>query len=127
MSEQMRSVDLDSGLLAAFDEHLQQVGGLQPRTSQGMLLQARRVLGWHREHRPGERLSDLTRSDVLDLACHTSAACATNRTRSVATSYTRSFLRYLQWAEIIVTDRQHPRGWATPRDRDSVRPIRSGL
>jgi integrase/recombinase XerD len=91
-------------LLAAFEEHLRQVRGLQPRTCDGMLLVANRVLGWYREHRPGQPLSAVTGEDVLALSSHLSALSANDRTRSVATSYARSFLRFLRWAGVVDED-----------------------
>jgi site-specific recombinase XerD len=101
---EQEALDADGQLLVAFGEHLRQVRGLQPRTCDGMLLVARRVLGWYREHRPGQPLSAVTGKDVLALASHFSALSANGRTRSAAASYTRSFLRYLGWAGVVDED-----------------------
>lgn len=96
--------NLEDSLLAAFNDHLRDVRGLQPRTRQGMQLTARRVLAWYHDAQPDQPLSALTGRDVLRLAGHMSALCKTDRTRSVTTSYVRSFLRYLHWAGIVHED-----------------------
>jgi site-specific recombinase XerD len=90
--------------LVAFEEHLRRVRGLQPRTCEGILLEARRVLEWHQIHRPGQPLSSLTGQDILALVSHRSALCGTDRTRSGTVSYLRSFLRYLHWAGVVDVD-----------------------
>lgn len=94
----------ENPLLTGFEEFLLHVRGLQPRTCQGELLVARHILTWYSDHRPGRPLSALKGEDVLTLSGHMSASCATNGTLSVTASYMRSFLRYLQWAEVVSED-----------------------
>lgn len=115
--------DPDTTLLAAFDEHLRDVRGLQRRTREGMVLGARRVVRWYRATRPGRPLSSLSGEDVLSVAGHLSAACATDGSRSATVSYVRAFLRYLEWAAVVDSDlaRLVPR---TPRWRLAHLPAR---
>ena len=57
--------DPDIGLLTAFTAFLRDVRGLQPRSIEGALLNARRMLQWFRDASPGRPLAELDRKDVL--------------------------------------------------------------
>jgi integrase/recombinase XerD len=85
-------------LLAAYVQYLRQVRGLQPKTCEGLMLVARRLLKWHQQHRRGQTLSTMTGENVLALVHHFLSLHANDYTRSSTTSYIRSFLRFLQWA-----------------------------
>lgn len=90
-------------LLAAYAEHLVQVRGLQPRTCEGLLLAARRLLEWHLAHRPDQSLATMTGEHVLTLVGHFLSLHANRHTRSATVSHIRSFLRFLHWSGL--TDR----------------------
>jgi len=81
------SDDPDDRLVAAYDAHLKDVRGLQPGTRDGMLLLARRLLAWFREHRPSCSLAKLCGKDVLAFSGYISAASVTDGTRSASMSY----------------------------------------
>lgn len=98
------SDDSDARLLAAFDAYLRDVRGLQPRTSAGVVLHARRLLHWYRAARPGKALSDLESQDILAFVTHLGAACAAEATRSAAVSHVRSLLRYLHGEGVLTDD-----------------------
>jgi site-specific recombinase XerD len=94
----------DDALLIAYDEHLLQVRGLKPRTREGMILGARRVLWWYREHVSNQSLSAMTGEVVLALIRDLLLMSDNNRTRSAITAHVRSFLRFLRWADIVHED-----------------------
>lgn len=87
-------------LLAAYEEHLRQVRGLAPKTCEGLMLVARRMLKWHQQHRPGQTLSTMTGEHVLALVHYFLSLHANDYTRASTTSYIRSFLRFLQWSSL---------------------------
>jgi site-specific recombinase XerD len=103
-SESPREPSSNDQLLTAYAEHVRQVRGLQPKTCEGLMLNARRVLEWHQEHRPSESLSTMTGKHVLDLVHDFLSRHANDYTRSSTTSYIRSFLRFLQWAGLNEKD-----------------------
>jgi len=96
--------DPDEPLLAAYLEHLRHVRGLEPKTCEGLLTGARRILIWLRDHLPDQTLSAMTGEHVLSLMQHLLSLSANDGTRSSITSYVRRFLRFLQWSELINQD-----------------------
>ena len=57
-------------LLAAYLDHLFRVRGLEPKTCEGLLLSARRILTWLRNHLPDQPLADMTGEHVLVFVQH---------------------------------------------------------
>ena len=92
--------DPDGPLLAAYLDHLRHVRGLEPKTCEGILKGARRILTWLRDHLPGQPFSAITGEHVLALMQHLLSLSANHYTRSATTSYTRGFLRFLRWSEL---------------------------
>jgi len=90
--------DPDGPLLAAYLDHLLRVRGLEPKTCEGLLTAGRRILVWLREHLPDQPLAKITGEHVLALVQHFLSLSANDSTRSSATSYVRTFLRFLHWA-----------------------------
>lgn len=90
--------DPDGPLLAAYLDHLLRVRGLEPKTCEGLLTAGRRILIWLRKHLPDQPLAKITGEHVLALVQHFLSLSANDSTRSSATSYVRSFLRFLQWS-----------------------------
>ncbi|WP_234819331.1 site-specific integrase [Sinorhizobium meliloti] len=72
---------------------------LEPKTCEGLLLAARRVLTWYHARVPRQPLAAMTGEDVLALVEHLLAASSNNSTRSAVTSYLRAFLQFLQWSD----------------------------
>ena len=93
-------LDPDGPLLAAYLQHLRVIRGLQPKTCEGRLLTARRMLAWQKEHLAGKPLCELIAMHVLAMTRDLLAECRSNGARSSTTAYMRSFLRYLQWANL---------------------------
>ena len=87
--------DPHAPLLAAYVEHLRNVRGLQPRTCEGLLLAARRLLEWHLAQRPDQSLATMTGEHVLALVGHFLSLQANRHTRSATVSHIRCFLRFL--------------------------------
>jgi integrase/recombinase XerD len=96
--------DPDRPLLASYLQHLRDVRGLQPRTCEGLVLTARRILSWQRQNLSGGRLSALTAKHVLVMTHDLLSECRSDSARSSTTAYMRSFLRYLYWANLNVRD-----------------------
>jgi len=96
--------DPDSSLVAAYLRHLRLVRGLQPTTCQGLILTASRMLVWHKKHLAGRPLSVITVKHVLAMTSDLLSACDSDSSRSSTTSYMRSFLRYLRWADLNAQD-----------------------
>ncbi len=92
--------DPDGPLLAAYLDHLRHVRGLEPKTCEGILKGARRILTWLRDHMPGQPLSAITGEHVLALTHHLLSLSANHYTRSSTTSHIRGFLRFLRWSEL---------------------------
>lgn len=57
----------DDRLCARYETYLRQIRGLEPKTREGLLLVARRLLAWRREQGI-RRLSELKGTDVLEVA-----------------------------------------------------------
>jgi integrase/recombinase XerD len=85
-------------LLDAYLHHLREVRGLAPKSRDGLLLTARRVLDWHGRWRPGEPIGTMTGEHVLALVAHLLSLSTNHRTRAAATSHVRTFLRFLRWS-----------------------------
>ena len=96
--------DPDHPLLTAYLQHLRDVRGLQPKTCEGLLLAARRILTWHRQNLSGTPLSALMAKDVLVMTHDLLSARRSDSARSSTTAYMRSFLRYLYWANLHAQD-----------------------
>lgn len=94
----------DDLLLAAFESHLREVRGLQPRSCEGVVLIARRLLRWYRASQPGKALSDLAGQDILNFVTDLGATCVTDGTRSEAVSHVRGLLRYLHGQGVLRDD-----------------------
>ena len=96
--------DPDSALLAAYLQHLRVIRGLHPKTCEGLLLTARRMLAWQKEQLPGKPISDLTARHVLTMTRDLLSACRSDGSRSSTTALMRSFLRYLSWESLNAQD-----------------------
>ena len=83
-------------LLTAYLDHLREVRGLEPKTCGGLLLAARRILAWYNDQVPDQPLAAMTGEHVLALVEHLLSLSTNDYTRSSITSYTRTFLRFLQ-------------------------------
>jgi integrase/recombinase XerD len=94
----------DDLLLAAFESYLREVRGLQPRSCEGVVLVARRLLHWYRASQPGKAVSDLGGQDILGFVADLGATCVTHATRSAAVSHVRGLLRYLHGRGVIRDD-----------------------
>jgi integrase/recombinase XerD len=92
--------DPDGPLLAAYLQHLRVMRGLQTKTCEGLILTARRMLAWQKTHLSGEPLSELTAKHVLVMTRDLLTRCSSDASRSSTTTYMRSFLRYLHWADL---------------------------
>lgn len=90
--------DLHQTFFDAYTDYLRQVRGIAPETCQGLLLTARRILGWHDAHFPQHQLASLAGEQVLALVAHLLSMSVSNQTRASITSDLRMFLRYLQWS-----------------------------
>ena len=90
--------DPDGPLLADYQDHLLRVRGLEPKTCEGLLTSGRRILTWLRDHFPDQPIAMMTGEHVLALVRHFLSLTTNDSTRSAATSYVRSFLRFLRWA-----------------------------
>lgn len=96
-----RSVaDPNGPLLTAYLEHLRQVRGLEPKTCEGMLVVARRVLAWYDDQVPKQSLAAMTGEHVLAISEHLLSMSSKESTRSSSTSSARSFLKFLRWANL---------------------------
>jgi len=93
-------LDPDGPLLATYLQHLRVIRGLQPITCEGLVLTARRMLAWQKEHLADKPLSELTAMHILAMTHDLLAGCRSDSSRSSTTAYMRSFLRYLQWANL---------------------------
>jgi integrase/recombinase XerD len=93
-------VDPNGPLLAAYLEHLRQVRGLEAKTCEGMLVIARRILAWFGDRHPGRPLAAMTGEHVLAVIEHLLSMSTKDSTRSAATSYARTFLRFLRWSDL---------------------------
>jgi integrase/recombinase XerD len=87
-------------LLDAYLNHLRRVRGLEPKTCEGLLLAARRVLAWHDAHSPGQLLAAMEGEHVLALVEHLLALSSNDSTRTSTMSYVRTFLHFLHWSDL---------------------------
>lgn len=94
-----RQPDPDGSLLAAYLDHPRQVRGLEPKTCEGLLLAARRLLAWYHNHVPDQTLAAMTGEHVLALVQHLLSGSTNDSTRSSTTSYIRTFLHFLRWSD----------------------------
>lgn len=103
-SARLTPQDPDGPLLVAYSQHLRVIRGLRPKTCDGLILAARRMLAWHRQHLSGRPLSDVTARHVLSMTHNLLSMCHSDGARSCMTAYLRSFLRYLPWASLNAQD-----------------------
>jgi site-specific recombinase XerD len=92
------AADSNGPLLTAFLDHLLQVRGLAPKTCEGLLVTARRILVWYDDQVPNLPLAAMTGEHVLAVVERLLAMSAKDSTRSGCTSHTRTFLRFLRWS-----------------------------
>jgi integrase/recombinase XerD len=90
--------DSNGQLLSAYLDHLRQVRGLEPKSCEGPLMAARRILVWYEGHLPDQPLAAMAGEHVLALVQHLLSLSAIDSTRSATTSQIRTFLRFLQWS-----------------------------
>ena len=91
-------------VLNGFESHLLEVRGLQPRTVDGILLHARRLLTWYRVRCPRRKLRDFRGVDVLAFVGSLSRSCGSAGSRVAAVSHMRGLLRYLHGEGIVRRD-----------------------
>jgi site-specific recombinase XerD len=91
-------------LLDAYLVYLREVRGLAPKTCEGLLLAARRVLAWYDRHCPDQPLAAMTGAQVLALVEYVLSGSSNSTTRTSAISYLRRFLRFLYWTDRIGQD-----------------------
>jgi integrase/recombinase XerD len=96
--------DPNGPLLTAYLAHLREVRGLAPRTCEGMLVTARRILAWFGAQVPDQPLAAMTGEHVLAFVEHLLSASAKDSTRSGNTSHARTFLQFLRWSDLINED-----------------------
>ena len=73
-------------------DHLRQVRGLEPKTCDGLLVVARRILAWYDGDVPDQPISAMTGEHVLDVTQHLLSLSANDYTRSSTTACTRTFV-----------------------------------
>ncbi len=91
--------DPNGPLLTAYLEHLRKVRGLESKTCEGLLVTARRVLAWYGDKVPKQPLAAMTGEHVLAVVEYLLSMSSKDATRSASTSHTRTFLRFLRWAD----------------------------
>jgi len=96
--------DPNGELLVAYLDHLRHVRGLEPRSCEGLLKSARRILAWHKDNLPDRPLAAMSGEHVLGLMQHLLSLSANASTRSSTTSYARSFFRFLRWSDLNSQD-----------------------
>ena len=79
------------------------VQGLEPKTCEGLLVAARRILVWYSDQVPGQPLAAMTGEHGLPVE-HLLSLSTNDYTRSSTTSYTRTFLRFLRWSDLNSQD-----------------------
>ena len=82
--------DPHAPLLAAYLDHLQRVRSLEPKTCEGQLVAARRVLAWYDVHVPGQPIAAMTGEHVLAVVEHLLALSCNDYTRASTTRPTRA-------------------------------------
>jgi site-specific recombinase XerD len=90
--------------LVAFLDHLRRVQGLEPKTCEGLLVTARRILVWYNDQVPDQPLAAMTGEHVLAVVEHLLSLSTNDYTRASTTSYTRTFLRFLRWSDLNSQD-----------------------
>ncbi|MPZ35131.1 MAG: tyrosine-type recombinase/integrase, partial [Rhodospirillales bacterium] len=90
--------------LGDYLDHLRRVRGLEPKTCEGLLLGARRILGWYDTYFSGQSLAAMTGKHVLALVEHLLALSDNDSTRASTTSHVRAFLRFLRWSGLSGQD-----------------------
>jgi integrase/recombinase XerD len=96
--------DPNESLLASYLDHLRHVRGLEPKTCEGLLLAARRILTWYRDHVPDRPLAAMTGEHVLAMVQHLLSLSTNDYTRASNTSYVRTFLHFLRWSDLDSQD-----------------------
>jgi site-specific recombinase XerD len=91
-------------LLTVYLEHLRQVRGLEPKTCEGLLVAARRILAWWNDQVPDQPLAAMTGEHVLALVKHLLSLSTNDSTLSSITSCIRTFLRFLRWSDLNSQD-----------------------
>ncbi len=81
--------DRHGPLLTVYLDHLRKVRGLEPKTCEGLLVVARRVLAWYDDHAPDQPLAAMTGEHTLALVQHLLSLSTNDYTRSSTTSYIR--------------------------------------
>lgn len=90
--------DPEAPLLHAYADYLRRVRGLEARSCEGILLDARRFLTWFRRRRPDKGVEAWTAEDVLAAVEDQLARSAAPGTHVAAISHIRTLLRFLHWA-----------------------------
>lgn len=85
-------------LLDAYVDHLRHVRGIAPKTCEGCVLAALRILGWHDAYFPKQPMSHMTGKHVLALMEHLLTLSSNASTRALTASCVRMFLQFLQWS-----------------------------
>jgi site-specific recombinase XerD len=93
-----------AALLAGFDTHMKDVRGLQPRSREGVLRVARRMIEWYQHTYTLRPLSELDGKVVLAFVSHVASSCPNSSSRSEALSCVRGFLRWLRWDGVTQDD-----------------------
>jgi site-specific recombinase XerD len=96
--------DPDSSLLTAYVDHLRQVRGLEPKTCEGLLLAARRILAWYHDQVSDQPLAAMTGEHVLAMVQHLLSRSTNDHTRTSTTTYVRTFLHFLRWSDLNSQD-----------------------
>jgi integrase/recombinase XerD len=96
--------DPNESLLASYLDHLRHVRGLEPKTCEGLLLAARRILAWYRDHVPDRPLAAMTGEHVLAMVQHLLSLSTNDYTRASNISYVRTFLHFLRWSDLNSQD-----------------------
>ena len=91
-------------LLANYLDHLRRVRGLEPKTCEGLLVVARRIVAWYDGQAQDQSLAAMTGEHVLAMVEHLLSLSNSDYTRSSTTSYIRTFLRFLKWADLNSQD-----------------------
>lgn len=91
-------------LLDTYLDYLRGVRGLAPKTCEGLLLAAQRVLTWYDRHFPDQPFAAMTGEQMLTLVEHILARSSNNYTRASSLSCLRGFLRFLYWSNLTGED-----------------------
>ena len=91
-------------ILRDYDDHLLQVRGLAPESRTESLRYVRRFLIWLRSRHGDDFLDRINGVDVLEFITEFAGHHASGSWRRSLCSYTRVFLRYLRWGNLIHAD-----------------------